>query len=123
MQREHLVVLAGEDFVARLNDQFVPLLVETLAGMVGYGSGLLQDGVGGDHLTRNQVLADAEMLERALGLSAPELVLRHIHDAEAVCFFSHVGHISVMSATNASPRSSVPRPRLLSCTGATASLA
>jgi hypothetical protein len=34
MQWEHVVVLAGEDFVARLNDQLVTLIVEPLAGVV-----------------------------------------------------------------------------------------
>ena len=86
-------MLAGEDFVAGLNDQLVTLIVEPLAGMVRDGGGFLQDGVGGDHLARNQILADAEMLERALGLSAPQLVRRHFNHTEAVGFFSHVGHV------------------------------
>ena len=71
MQRKHVVMLAGEDFVARLNNQVVLLIVEPLAGMVRCGSGFLQDGIGGDHLARNEILADTEMLERALGLSTP----------------------------------------------------
>jgi hypothetical protein len=58
-------MLAGEDFVASLDNQLVLLIVEPLAGMVCCGSGFLQDGIGGDHLTRNQIFADAEMLERA----------------------------------------------------------
>src|SRR6267142_847750 len=33
-------------------------------------SGLFQDRIGGDHLPRNQVPPDAEVLERALGLGA-----------------------------------------------------
>src|SRR5262245_29147645 len=92
MQREHVVMLAGEDFVAGLNDQLVGLIVEPLAGMVRCGSGFLQDGIGGDHLARDQIFADAEMLERALGLSTPELVRRHFNHTETVCFFSYVGH-------------------------------
>ena len=92
MQREHVVMLAGENFVAGLNDQLVTLIVEPLAGVVGGGGGFLQGGIGGDHLARNQILADAEMLERALGLSAPQLVGRHFDHAEAVGLFSHVGH-------------------------------
>ena len=67
-------MLAGEDLVTDLNDQLVALVVEPPAGMVGIGGGFLQDGVGGYHLARDQVLADAEVLERALGLRAPELV-------------------------------------------------
>ena len=92
MQRKHVVMLAGEDFVADLNDQLVALIVEPLAGMVGVGGGFLQDGVGGDHLARNQILADAEMFERALGLRAPQLVGGNIDLAEAVGFFSSACH-------------------------------
>src|SRR5260370_40715138 len=74
MQRKHVVMLAGEDLVTGLNDQLTALIVKPLAVAVGDGGGFLQSGVGGDHFARNQVLTDAEMLERALGLGAPELV-------------------------------------------------
>jgi hypothetical protein len=53
MQRKHVVVLAGEDFVAGLYDQLVLLIREPLPGMICGGSSFLQDRVGGDHLTRN----------------------------------------------------------------------
>jgi hypothetical protein len=92
MQREHVVMLAGENFVASLNDQLVTLIVESLSGMVRSGGGFLQGGVGGDHFSGNQVLPDAEMLERALGLSAPQLVRGHFNHTEAVALFSHVDH-------------------------------
>jgi len=97
VQREHVVVLTGEDFVAGLDDQLVLLIAKPLAGMVCCGSRLLQDGIGGDHLTRNQVLADAEMLERALGLSTPQLIGRHFNHSEAICLSSHVGHLFLPS--------------------------
>ncbi len=71
MQGKRVVVLSGENFVAGLNDQFVTLIVEPLARVVRDGGGFLQRGIGGDHLARHQIFADAEMLERALGLSAP----------------------------------------------------
>ena len=92
VQRKHVVMLAGEDFVAGLDDQLVALIVEPLAVVVGDGGGFLQGGVGRDHFAGNQILADAEMLERTLGLSAPELVRRHFNDAEAVRLFSHLRH-------------------------------
>src|SRR5262249_58671440 len=85
-------MLPGEDLVARLNDQFVSLVIQTPAGMVGGGSGLLQDRVRGDHLARDQVLADTEVLERTLSLSSPQLVCWHFNHSEAVCFASHVAH-------------------------------
>ena len=63
MQREHVVMLAGQYFVTDLDDQLVGLVVESLAGMVRVGGGFLQNGVRGNHLTRDQVLADAEVLK------------------------------------------------------------
>jgi hypothetical protein len=92
VQGKHVVVLPGEDFVAHLNDQFIAPIVEPLARMVGGGGGFLQNGVGGDHFGRNQIPADAEMLERALGLRAPQLVRRHLDHAEAVALFSRLSH-------------------------------
>ena len=76
MQWEHVVMLPGEDFIANLHDQLVTLIVQPLASVVRGGSGFLQGGIGGDHFAWNEVSADAEMLERALGLSAPQLVRR-----------------------------------------------
>jgi len=95
------VVLPGEDFVADLNDKLVALIVEPLVRMVSRGGGLLQDGVRGNHLAGNQILAYAEMLERALSLGAPELVRRHLDNTEAVGFLSHAGHLvpGLMSLT------------------------
>ncbi len=64
-------MLAGQNFVAGFDDQPVRLVVQPFGGMVGVGRGLFQDGVGGDHFARHQILADAEVLQRALGLGAP----------------------------------------------------
>src|SRR6516162_5901505 len=77
MQGKHVVMLTVEDFVTGLNDQLVALIVKPFAVVVRNGGGFLQSGVGRDHLARDQVLADAEMFKRALGLSAPELVGGH----------------------------------------------
>ena len=46
VQRKHVVVLAGQDLVADLDDQAMYLVVEPLAGVIGVGRRLLQDGVG-----------------------------------------------------------------------------
>jgi hypothetical protein len=92
MQRKHVVVLASKDFVANLDNQFVALIVEPLAVVIGNGGGLLQRSVGRNHLTGNQIFPDAKMLERTLGLGAPEFVGRNFNDAEAVGFFSHLRH-------------------------------
>src|SRR5262245_32085538 len=92
-------MLTRQYFVAGLDDQFVMLIVEPLAGMVRGGRGLLQDRVGGDHLARNQILADAEVLERALSLGTPELIDRYIDHAEAICFFPCSRHVSLLEST------------------------
>src|ERR1700722_15944811 len=92
VQREHVVMLAAQDLVADLNDQSMRPVVETLAGMVGIGRGLLEDGVGGDHLARDQVPPDAEVLERALRLGAPEFVAGNTNLAETVGFDTNIAH-------------------------------
>ena len=65
------MMLAGENLVTGINDQLMGLVLEPLAGMVRVGGGFLQNRVRGNHLARDQVLADAEVLKGALGLSAP----------------------------------------------------
>ena len=62
---------AGQDLVARLHNQLVHVGRKAAARQVDVGAGLLQHRIGADHLARHQVLADAEMLDRALGLRAP----------------------------------------------------
>jgi len=64
-------VLTGKDFVAALHDKLVGLVGKPLLGMVDDGGGLLQDRVRVDHLCRDQILTDAEVLERTLSLRAP----------------------------------------------------
>src|SRR5271154_3594184 len=85
-------MLAGEDFVAHARDKFVSLTIEATAGTVCRSRSPLQDGIGGDHLTRHQILADAEVLERALRLRAPQFVSRHLDATHAVGFDSDIDH-------------------------------
>ena len=87
-----IVMLASQDLVAGFDDQVVLFGTQTAAGVVDIGSGFFQGGIGSDHFPGNQVLADAEMLERSLGLCPPKLVSWHLHHAKAVGFFSDVGH-------------------------------
>jgi len=42
VQREHVMVPAFQDFIASLHDQFVALIVQPLACMVGDGGSFLQ---------------------------------------------------------------------------------
>src|SRR5277367_3853846 len=90
MQGKHVMMLASEDLTTGLNDQFVPLVVEPPTSMIGIGSGFLQSRIGSDHFTRNQILPNTEVLKRALGLSAPQLVSRNIYFAEAIGFLPNV---------------------------------
>src|SRR6516164_1603475 len=93
MQRKHVMVLACQDLIAGLYDQFATLIIEPLAGIVCESRGLLEDRVPRDHFAGNEIMADAEMLEGTLGLGTPQLVSGHFHDAEAVSLFSHVRHL------------------------------
>src|SRR5262249_8592653 len=79
VQREHVVMLARKNLVAGLSNECELLIAEPLAGVIGGRRGFLQNGIRGDHLTWNEVLADAEMLERTLSLRAPELVGGHLN--------------------------------------------
>ena len=92
MQRKHIVMPTTEYFTAGLDNQFVALIVESFAVVVGNGGSFLQGGVGRDHLTGNQIFPDAEMFERTLGLSAPEFVGGNFNDAKAVRLFPHLRH-------------------------------
>src|SRR5262249_49571622 len=100
VQRKHVVMLTGQNFVASLRDQFVLLIAQPLAGTVCFRSSFLHNGIGSDHLPRDQVLADAEMFERTLSLRAPQLVGGNIDFAETVGFLAHVRFGSVSSCTH-----------------------
>src|SRR6266404_3862028 len=62
MQWEHVVVLARENLIASLHNEPVTLVIEPLPGMVGIGGAFLERGVRGDHLPRDQILSNAEVL-------------------------------------------------------------
>ncbi len=85
-------MLTGEYLVTLLNDQLMALGVEPLAGLVRVSGGFLQNGVRANHLTRNEVFADAEVLKGALGLSAPQFVSGNLDLAKAVSFSAIFRH-------------------------------
>ena len=99
MQREHVLIPARQNLVAGLRDQPMDLVRKPLAGMVGVGRRLFQDGVSGDHLARRQILADTEMLERTLGLRAPKLVGGDTDLAEGVGFYAEIAHLLVLGGS------------------------
>ena len=92
VERKHFVMLPGENLVAHFDDQPVGRLIHPLAGVIRVGRPLFQGGVGGDHLPGDQIFADAEMFERALRLSAPQLVGGNIDLTHAVRFFANFTH-------------------------------
>ena len=104
MQRKHVLMPAGQNLVADLRDQRMDLVGKPLAGMVGVRRRLFQDGVGGDHVARRQILADAEMLERALGLRAPKLVGGDTDLAEGVGFYAEIAHLQLLNGGGAHRR-------------------
>ena len=86
------MMFARENLIAGLYDQLVCPGIEALAVVVGAGGRLLQYRVGGDHFAGNEIPADAEMLQRALGLCAPQFIGRDLDLSQAVGFNAHVGH-------------------------------
>ena len=92
MQRKHIVMLPGENFIAGLNDQLVALIIKPLPVVVCDRGSFLQRSVGGDHFAGNQVFPDTKVLKRPLGLRAPEFVCGNVNDAEAVRLFPHFRH-------------------------------
>jgi hypothetical protein len=86
-------MLARKDLVTHLDDQLMAFVIEAFTGMVGVGGGLLQEDIGANHFARDQVPADAEVLERALRLGAPELVSGNGYLAKAVGLFTNVWHV------------------------------
>ncbi len=79
VQRKHVVVLARENLIAGLDNESEALVIEALPGMIGDGRAFLQCGVSGDHLSWDQMESYAEMLQRTLGLRAPQLIRWDFH--------------------------------------------
>lgn len=84
-------MLASQNFIAHLNNQLVLLIVQPTTLLVDDGGGFFQDGVSTDHLSRNQIRANAEVLQRTLGLQAPKFVHWNLDRAEAVMFCANCG--------------------------------
>jgi hypothetical protein len=88
MQREHVVMNASEYFVTDTCDQGVDLIRQPAVSVVRGGSRTFYDRIGSDHFAEDQVSANAEMLQRALGLRPPELVGSRFNPAQPVGFHS-----------------------------------
>src|SRR5712671_4535226 len=90
MQREHVLMVASKNLLTDTCDQGVDLIRQPATSVVCGGCGAFYDRIGSDHFAGDQVAADAEMLQRALGLRPPKLVGRHINLAQPVGFRSKV---------------------------------
>ena len=89
------MVLAGENLIAGLHNELETPAVELISGMVGCGCRLLQGGIRRNHLARHQILADAEVFQGTLRLSAPEFVDRNIHFSEAIRLLPNVADFRI----------------------------
>jgi hypothetical protein len=80
------VVLAAKDLVADARNEIVGLSRQASARMIGGGGATFEDRVGRDHLARDQVAADAEMLEGPLGLRSPQFARWNLYLSQTVGF-------------------------------------
>ncbi|MNL18942.1 hypothetical protein D3C87_1401150 [compost metagenome] len=78
--------LAGDDFLGGLLDGFGNLGLQHAQVAVGTGRAELEHGERLDQGRGHLLAADAEILARALGLGAPEMIGRYGHIPEAVFF-------------------------------------
>ena len=83
-QREMIVELAVDHLLRGLDDGARAAGVEQAERAVDLGGGALDDAERADQRPRHALGADAEVLDRALGLRAPIAVGRHLDRAEAV---------------------------------------
>ncbi len=89
-QREMIVELARRHLGRRRGDRLADLLVELAHRHVGFGRRLLQQAEGADQRRRHALAADLEILERPLGLRAPQFVARHLDRAEGIALGARV---------------------------------
>src|SRR5215470_7815489 len=92
VERKHVVMLAGDDLVADPGDQLMGLGTEAAARAICVGCRFLEYRVGDNHLPRNEVGADAEVLERSLGLRAPKLVSGNSYFSKTIGLSANFGH-------------------------------
>ena len=78
-------MLAGEDFVAHPHDEILSRPGNRPALKFTSAADFLTMAYAGDHLARDQILADAEVLQRALALcAAPQLVGFDVDGSQAI---------------------------------------
>ena len=83
-QREFGVVLAGDHFVRRLCDRLAGLAVDLVQFDIDQRAGALDPRERADELHRHALAGNAEVLQAALRLRAPQPVRRHLHLTQTV---------------------------------------
>jgi hypothetical protein len=92
VQGKHVVMFASQDFITGLNNEFVALIIEPFAIVIGDGGGFLQRGVGRYDFAGDQVFPDAKNALTSAGSGTPEFGGGNLNDAEAVRLFPHLRH-------------------------------
>ena len=86
LQRKLLRVLAAADIAAGIRDGLRLCLRKLAECMVRGRRGGLQHREGVNHLARDRLRADTEILQRTLGLRTPEMLCRHTDLTHSVMF-------------------------------------
>jgi hypothetical protein len=100
VKRKHVLMLAGENLITRLENEPVLVVAQPPAIVVGIRRALFQSRVRRDHLAGDEIVADAEVLQRALRLGAPQLVAGNIDPTQAVSFCANAHHGRINSCTH-----------------------
>ncbi len=85
-QRELIVEFAVDDFGRRLHDRLGAPRIEQAELAIDFGGGALDQRQRRDQRPRHALVADAEIIARALGLRAPIAIGRDLDRPEAVGF-------------------------------------
>ena len=72
-------MLAGEDLITCLENELVLVVVQPAAVVVGICGALFQIRERRYHLAGDEIVANAEVLQRTLRLRAPQLVAGDVH--------------------------------------------
>ena len=83
-QREVIVELAFDHLACGADDSAGAARIKQSEFLVGLGGGEFDDAEGMDDRDRHAIMADLEILSRALGLRAPIAVGRNVDRTEAV---------------------------------------
>src|SRR5689334_24467903 len=87
-QRKVLVEFSFNDLIASLHDQLRLIVREFAELFIDERRGFLENAERANHLTRHPVIADIEMMKRALRLSPPVAITGNLDCTHRVGFYS-----------------------------------